>query len=1047
MLLGGIAFAQDGGGNTVVRVNNAQHTEYRTDKDSGNEVMVMSGAVSVSVVKGGVETTITASVVRYDRKANMLFAQGDVHLVQAGGEGGGQEVSADTLLLNTSTLEGIFDNSRVVQIDGGNPDFPSDSTLSISSKVFGRNASGTIAFKNAKLTFCDDPDPHWSIRASRIWLLPGGEFAFVNALLYVGHVPLVYIPAFYYPKDEVLFNPVFGYEPRRGYYFQTTTYLFGRKPLSSYDTASGDDDGTAREGGVYSFMRPTVLHEQRREGLVLHNLDQAYTGSTDDYLKLMLDYYGKLGGLVGLEGAYTSSPYISNLEGFLKLGFSNTVYYQDGQFSAYASDGAQYYDSSSFLGLSVPFRFGAGLSFALDEPVRLSVSLPVYSDPYFVNDFSGRKEYMDWLGFLSSSPELREEDIFTDKSLLKVSSFSWDARLSYEAPVSDRLGPYLSVLSLNELSSSVLFDSKGRGDAAFYARPQDWQSFTPERMFFYPSQVTPLRFSAEIAGTLYEYPRRTPSAPAGAAPLPGIEGLAVPPELAALPAEEAPAQESDGIFSPEDLPDLHTVPVPAAVSLDGIAYRLGYSLRPQYVTQISYGSQNLLASDDFRWDTMYSSYYQLQAPLSLDSSLSYRSRFLTVGNSLSFSPLLQGHPNLDGYTSKAARDSVIVSDYDSRRLDLTGQNSVVIRPFLLDPVFAESNVAWNSSVRVLRTKFIGDADNPRWDYLTADLSDDESVVAHTLSATVAARESGQFSQTLTVAAMLPPQDAEYTGTLGLQFPYVDFSMSAGVKQVSGTEHWTDEPFQQSLSVQLPFGANLTESFNYNLAGRYADSLKLALSRKGFQLGYTMQYTYGYDFTPGKGWVARADQEFLPYSLSVAYTTEQKTFRYWKNRITWAPGLSTSLVYDFIRPTNSYFVFMPSLTFRIHQFLDVTFSSESRNSVIFRYVQGLAGYGEIISGETNPFVDLVNSFAFWDTSLETRKNSGFKLKNLKITVKHSLCDWDMVSSFTFQPKLVSKSGTGSYYSYDPYFSFAVTWRPMGGVRTQVVDDYGELELNP
>ena len=43
------------------------------------------------------------------------------------------------------------------------------------------------------------------IGSKYIELLPGGEFAFLNALLYVGPVPVMYFPAFYYPKDA--FHP------------------------------------------------------------------------------------------------------------------------------------------------------------------------------------------------------------------------------------------------------------------------------------------------------------------------------------------------------------------------------------------------------------------------------------------------------------------------------------------------------------------------------------------------------------------------------------------------------------------------------------------------------------------------------------------------------------------------------------------------------------------------------------------------------------------------------------------------------------------------
>ncbi|HBP09800.1 MAG TPA: hypothetical protein DD629_06340, partial [Treponema sp.] len=64
----------------------------------------------------------------------------------------------------------------------------------VASEIFGRDSSGSVAFKNAALTFCDDEDPHWKVKASRIWLLPGGEFAFLNAVVYVGKIPVLYLP-------------------------------------------------------------------------------------------------------------------------------------------------------------------------------------------------------------------------------------------------------------------------------------------------------------------------------------------------------------------------------------------------------------------------------------------------------------------------------------------------------------------------------------------------------------------------------------------------------------------------------------------------------------------------------------------------------------------------------------------------------------------------------------------------------------------------------------------------------------------------------------
>ena len=223
---------------SVIKIESAQNTEYRKNKDTGAEEIVLTGSVSISVAKGSSVTKICADSITFNRSTDMVYAVGNVSLQQTGGSAGGQNISADSLLFNTSTLEGIFDNGRAVQTQSDAINLPSGSTLIVASDIFGRDSSGTIAFKNAELTFCDDDDPHWKIWASRIWLLPGGEFAFFNAVLFVGHVPLLYLPAFYYPKDELIFNPSFGYDERLGYYFNTTTYLFGRKPLDS----SSDDE-------------------------------------------------------------------------------------------------------------------------------------------------------------------------------------------------------------------------------------------------------------------------------------------------------------------------------------------------------------------------------------------------------------------------------------------------------------------------------------------------------------------------------------------------------------------------------------------------------------------------------------------------------------------------------------------------------------------------------------------------------------------------------------------------------------------------------------
>ena len=350
------AFSQDADSQsepeiTIITINNARQTSYKKAEDTGNDTIVLEGSVSLSVQKGNATDDILADKVVYDRKTEMLYAEGNVEIIMKGDGSGGDKALAESVLLNTSTLEGVFDGGRIIQTQSDTVNLPSGSTLIVFSEIFGKGNDSVITFKNSSLTFCDEEDPHWRIDATRTWLLPGGEFAFFNALLYVGVVPVMYFPAFYYPKDELIFNPVFNYRKREGYSIQTTTYLLGRKPLDKSTVSSSDKDSSSMESlkAVYNFIRPNTLKEQEREGLILHNLDEDYRGDTSHYVKVMADWYSNLGFMTGIDGKLNPfEPYITKLDFNTYLGFSNTVFKNssEGSFRPYSSSGKQYKDSS-----------------------------------------------------------------------------------------------------------------------------------------------------------------------------------------------------------------------------------------------------------------------------------------------------------------------------------------------------------------------------------------------------------------------------------------------------------------------------------------------------------------------------------------------------------------------------------------------------------------------------------------------------------------------------------------------------------------------------
>ena len=1092
---------------TIITINNARQTSYKKDEDNGNDIIVLEGSVSLSVQKGSSTNEITADKVTYDRKTEMLYAEGNVAITMKGSSSGGDTASANSLLLNTSSLEGVFDGGRIVQTQSDALNLPSGSTLIVFSEIFGKGSENVITFKNSSLTFCDEDPPHWHIDATRTWLLPGGEFAFFNALLYVGAVPVLYFPAFYYPKDELIFNPVFNYTKREGYAIQTTTYLYGRKPLdstssTSSSSSSSESESTSAESlkAVYNFVKPGSLKEQKREGLIYHNLDEDFSGSTSHYVKVMADWYSNLGYMAGIDGKIQPfKDYISKLDFNAYLGFSNTLFKESksGTYLPYSSLGLQYADESSFLGVKLPFRYGANLDFQLSKPFRLSISLPIYSDPFFAYDFkNSRRESMDWISyFLDSSSESENEPTITE-----ISSFSWTMNSSYSPSLPDIFKPFISSVSLST-NSSVNISSKATtfshkekdeegNEITVYAYDEtayedEWTKNTPMRKFYYPSLVTPATVNFSMNGTIFAWPfkKKTSSTKSYIITMNKPDELKTDKQLEeeAKKREEEErkaAEEAEGSKKTEEktddkkedseeekekgfayfLPDLDYSTTSETIT-DGITYNLSYTLGSNITTQMAYASDKLYSPDDFNWNNIRYYMYTIKLPTTLSSSLNYGGSFFTLDNKLSYSPVFQKHPYMlleegttavkGGYTEKDA-NKLKEADYKAENRDVINSNTISLKPFTYFPIITESNVSWNSNIKLYRRQFTGSPEEPEWESKTVDWDDEECITVNSFSTDLVAKESNNFRQSLRFEMIMPPLLKKYTTTLSLTFPYVTASFSTGFEEVRKTDtkefdKWKKSPFNQSLSVSL-FNSKLklSESYSYNMEDENHESFKLSASAFGMQLSYVMSYVLGYTFNNPGGWKINEEKDFLPYSLSFSYSLPSKTIYRWANRVTLTPGLSTSVVADLLRPTNSYLLFSPSIKFKIHEFLDITFSATSRNSVLYWYFHNDEGdlYSAWGGFPGNIIKDLGDSFRFDDIS--KREASGFKLKSLNMTLSHDLHDWKFNMTMKIEPRLITENGV-KRYDFSPYVTIGVVWNPMESMKASIKDEYGEWKL--
>ena len=167
-------------------------------------------------------------------------------------------------------------------------------------------------------------------------------------------------------------------------------------------------------------------------------------------------------------------------------------------------------------------------------------------------------------------------------------------------------------------------------------------------------------------------------------------------------------------------------------------------------------------------------------------------------------------------------------------------------------------------------------------------------------------------------------------------------------------------------------------------------------------------------------------------LNISNSSKPFVFYAWKNRVKIEFSFNSSLNLNLIRATDSSFSFSPKLTFKIHEFLDISFSSNSRNDVIARYFQDSLNLPIVIPGEKNVFTDLAYSFYFWDEA--ARKQSGFKLKSLNFDLTHYLKDWLMKFSYSVKPVLRT-AASRKYYELVPTITFTVQWNPIGDIKVQ------------
>ena len=179
-------------GNRIIIVRSARESEYYTAPGVEEKYVRLRGDVVLEVhdEKAGTLQVIKAASVTYNQTRRSVSAEGGVEYSLTRG-GKTDTFTGTSLAFDLDTSEAVFyDGSTTRTVTQGDTEL----SYTFQGETMTRMSNDTVILQNGTLTSSNTVDPFYSIRASQVWLLAPGEWAITNALLYIGRVPILYIP-------------------------------------------------------------------------------------------------------------------------------------------------------------------------------------------------------------------------------------------------------------------------------------------------------------------------------------------------------------------------------------------------------------------------------------------------------------------------------------------------------------------------------------------------------------------------------------------------------------------------------------------------------------------------------------------------------------------------------------------------------------------------------------------------------------------------------------------------------------------------------------
>ena len=1047
-----------------IEITSARSSEYFSLEDVKEDYVLIQGnaAIMLTDTKDNTTHTIQAERVLYNQSQNIISASGNVLYTRKIGDKA-EAFTGETFVFDADNWEGVLyyaQGERMKKME------EKEVLFHYSGKSVTRLKDNSILLEDGVITSSVNPArPNYRITASRIWVYGPGEWAIENAVLYLGNIPSLYIPFYFYSSDELFFNPVIGIRLREGAFLNNTIYLIGKKSKEDdalsflqLEEAGGQDYEMELDG---LFLRPSRKQSSSTPATTSPtSSSQPGAAPTVKHLKLMADVYSRLGGFAGV--SLDASPSFKLMGG---LGFSRSIFYSSTSgYTSYYLD-QDYWNNGYFFNIETPFRFGLEAEFNTSAGIltKFYGTIKLFSDTFFPTDFYDRVETLDFgkmLGFDLTSQTLQTS---AQTTAAQQKSLTWKLELGLNfAPLIN--SPFFQTLKIEPFS--LTFDWASKTAAAGPDPILD--AADPARLFFYPYRLTFPNFTVGVVGTIYSYTASNAVAPGKpAATQPGAGGVPdvvspVPEEGTSISTVSTPLPDYFDLRKPDAQPD-----IPIDRTIKFFSVNTSYSLTHLFNAEHLFSDASWNKVEDITYFTTSSIFNHTGT-----SALKYQFSFLNAafdltGDVTCFESFRTTFIPFEGFAQTT-------TDISSTKLNLTNNLTASFSPFKPYIDFKDTKLSYS-----LHWDFY-EIDPSSGAYFERFLVFDRNTVSEQKMSAMFTYQPEDKPNSLTLTANIPPVLGLIQANLNFYLWIFQTTVTGGYHQ-QADESWIFDPLKITEKAVYEKFFSTTTSYSYNpQTNESIDWLINAslfsypyLQKERYLLTQDLEYKFSYDsfsksLTTLDLWNLKAallflytqplnalgmvpagnpPSQFLLYSCNVSYFFDLPALYFWRNRGAFSASLNSAFNLNFLKVVDSNFTLGLKFTLKIHRFLDIEFSVDVYNNNIYRYIppfvdqvnSALDGLGMGIPhiAPVNPLEDLLKSFNFFN--IEDRKNSFFKLKKLGLSLVHHLDDWDFTVQFSGEFKHTYETSGLQKYEWVPTFTFSLKWLGIPQIKKDVTGD--------